>query len=196
MRASCIGIDLGTSADHTALVLAEVEVGKIIVPRVEQLPLRVRYDVITRRIEEWATEHEVARLLVDATGVGAPIVSELQRRLGGRVIGVIFTSGSRQQQIGEGLWTVPKAALVNTLLALVRVGRLEISAVGDGRDALRQELATFMVRQGRRTACYEASNGSHDDMVCALMLAVAGVAGTATKIASVKGAPCRRRFHP
>ena len=169
-----VGFDIGSRADHTALLLAVQQGDRVEVPRVEQMPLRLGYEAIVHRAAAWGAEHPAARILGDATGVGAPLLSSLSQRLPGRVVPVIFTGGKQQRQAPDGVWSVPKAHLVQGLVSLVSCGRLTITASGAGRDALRQELAAFIARPRRTGFAFEAGRG-HDDLVMALALAVAGV---------------------
>ena len=90
--------------------------------------------------------------LVDSTGVGDPIVEDLQRQRPGVFEGVKFTSQSKQQ-IMEGLAvsiqqrdiTFPEGIIVNEL----------------------EEFEYVVHRTGVR---YSAPDGMHDDTVCALAL--------------------------
>jgi len=92
--------------------------------------------------------------LVDSTGVGDPIVEDLQRKHGD-VRGFRFSSQSKQQ-IMEGL--------------SVAIQRQE---VGFPEGTLSQELETFEYVYTRTGVRYNAPDGLHDDCVCALALAVA-----------------------
>lgn len=94
------------------------------------------------------------RALVDSSGVGDPIVEQLQRRRGGHFFGFKFTAPSKQQLM-EGLAvaiqqrqvTYPAGVLVN-------------------------ELQAFEFEYTRTGVRYAAPEGLHDDGVCALALAV------------------------
>ena len=91
--------------------------------------------------------------LIDSTGVGDPIVEDLQRDLP-NVQGFKFTAGSKQQ-IMEGL------------AAAIQQQRVTMP---DGW--LRAELEAFGYEHTRTGVRYEAPAGLHDDGVCALALAV------------------------
>jgi hypothetical protein len=91
--------------------------------------------------------------LIDSTGVGDPIVEDLQRELP-NVQGFKFTASSKQQ-IMEGL------------AASIQQGRV---CLPDGW--LRSELEAFGYEHTRTGVRYEAPPGLHDDGVCALALAV------------------------
>ncbi len=91
--------------------------------------------------------------LIDSTGVGDPIVEDLQRKHG-NITGFKFSSSSKQQ-IMEGL-----AAAIQ---------RQEISFT---EGWLSTELETFEYVYSRTGVKYSAPEGLHDDGVCALALAV------------------------
>ena len=109
---------------------------------------------------QWAdTKRRLASLigeqpaLIDSTGVGDPIVEDLQRTLP-NVEGFKFTASSKQQ-------------LMEGLSAAIHEGKV---AFPDGW--LRSELDTFGYEHTRTGVRYEAPAGLHDDGVCALALAV------------------------
>jgi hypothetical protein len=91
--------------------------------------------------------------LVDSTGVGDPIVEDLQRQLP-QVEGFRFTAGSKQQ-IMEGL------------AASIQQRRITFPD-----NWLRAELESFGYEHSRTGVRYGAPPGLHDDGVCALALAV------------------------
>lgn len=95
-----------------------------------------------------------ADALVDSTGVGDPILERLQRDRPGQFEGFKFTSSSKQQ-------------LMEGLAASIHGG--EISFPG-GLVVLELEGFEYVItRTGVR---YSAPEGLHDDVVCALALAV------------------------
>lgn len=100
-----------------------------------------------------------AKTLVDSTGVGDPVLEDLQRSRGGTFEGYNFTSESKQK-IMEGLTVAIQQRKVH---------------FPDG--VLRSELDSFEYEYrgsgGRSMGVrYSAPEGAHDDTVCALALAV------------------------
>jgi hypothetical protein len=95
-----------------------------------------------------------APALVDSTGVGDPIVEQLQSRCGTLVEGYKFTSQSKQQ-------------LMEGLAAAIQQGRVTIP---DG--PLVAELEAYEYTFTPSGVRYSAPEGLHDDGVCALALAV------------------------
>ena len=91
--------------------------------------------------------------LIDSTGVGDPIVEDLQRGVG-HFTGFKFTSQSKQQLM-EGL--------------ALAINKGEVS-FPDG--LIRQELEDFEYVHSRTGVKYSAPEGLHDDCVIALALAV------------------------
>jgi hypothetical protein len=123
---------------------------------------------------QWAeTRQRLAQLigdtpaLIDSTGVGDPIVEDLQRELP-CVEGFKFTSGSKQQ-------------LMEGLAAWIQQGRVRIT---DGW--LRSELEAFGYEHTRTGVRYEAPAGMHDDGVCALALAVRHLSLAATQTLDIR----------
>lgn len=92
--------------------------------------------------------------LVDSTGVGDPIVEDLQRARGGVFEAYKFTSQSKQQ-IMEGL-----------------AAAIQRQEVRFPSGWLQNELEVFEYEYTARGVKYQAPEGLHDDGVCALALAV------------------------
>lgn len=101
--------------------------------------------------------------LIDSTGVGDPIVEELQRSLP-CVTAFKFTSQSKQQLM-EGL-----------------AARVQSKGIGFPDGWLKDEMQAFEFEYSRTGVRYSAPTGLHDDGVCALALAVRhlGTVGTNT----------------
>lgn len=95
-----------------------------------------------------------ARALIDSTGVGDPIVEQLQSRCGGLVEGFKFSQSSKQQ-IMEGL-----AAAIQQRTITIPDGPLV------------HELESYTYEYTKSGVRYTAPDGLHDDGVCALALAV------------------------
>lgn len=141
------GIDLAKSVDWTVCIALDAQQNVC-------------------RFEDWQspwgeTRNRIKTLVgntkafVDSTGVGDPIVEDLQR-LGGRgnYEGYKFSSSSKQQLM-EGL----AAAIQNKEIRFP-----------DGR--IRRELEMYEYEFTRTGVRYSAPEGCHDDCVCALALAV------------------------
>lgn len=91
--------------------------------------------------------------LIDSTGVGDPIVEALQRDLGESVVGYKFTSESKQR-------------LMEGLAVAIQSGEVAFP-----EDAV-NELCSFEYHYTGTGVRYSAPEGAHDDIVCALALAL------------------------
>jgi hypothetical protein len=91
--------------------------------------------------------------LVDSTGVGDPIVEQLQKKVPGVFEGYGFTQGSKQKLM-EGL--------------AVAIQQREVTVI---EGPMRSELEEFEYQYTRTGVRYSAPEGYHDDCVCSLALA-------------------------
>ena len=142
-NATCYGIDLAKSYDYTVII-----------------GLDGNGDVcyFDRFQSDW--NHTKAKIrglgnvpkLVDATGVGDPIVEELQRE-DPLIEGFKFTSISKQQ-------------LMEGLAVSIQQG-----AIGYPDGIIVDELSMFEYVYTKNGVKYSAPDGMHDDAVCALALA-------------------------
>jgi hypothetical protein len=122
-----------------------------------------------------------ARLVIDATGVGAPVVDMVRRAdLGGiYVTAVTITGGNAVHRDGHRAASVPKRDLVSTLQVLLQSGRLKIAEGLPLARLLSVELLNFRATislaghdaygAGAEAAWREA--GTNDDLVLAVALA-------------------------
>ena len=139
----CYGIDLAKSYDYTVCIGLDIDG-------------RVCY--FDRWQSDWAdTKRRISNLekvkkIIDATGVGDPIVEELQRD-DYLIEGFKFTSTSKQQLM-EGLVT-----------------SIQQGAIGYPDGIIVDELSIFEYLYTANGVKYSAPNGMHDDAVCALALA-------------------------
>lgn len=182
-----VGLDLGQSADPSALIIAErldvepAEPGARVSERrdvvhAQRWTLGTPYPRIVEDVCDLLAEPALsdAPLIVDATGVGRGVVdlfrdAHRDGRLSRYPIPVTITAG----ELANGLH-VPKQDLVSRIQALLQTGRLLLASEMPLRDQLERELAGFSAKtsaSGRTT--YEAlTERIHDDLVIALALAV------------------------
>ncbi|MEO7803831.1 MAG: hypothetical protein ABIS18_05260 [Actinomycetota bacterium] len=116
-------------------------------------------------------------MLVDATGVGDPIVDLLRQALLGRrcrVIAVKFT-GTERLERGPKLWDVRmgKACLVSRMQVLLQTNRIELPDTPEARDLV-DELVNYELRvtDNANVTAGAFRTGTHDDLATALGLAV------------------------
>ena len=141
--AAFIGVDLAKSNDWVWVVGLDVEGCECLSER-WQAPWNITRDRLLALSD--------VPTLVDSTGVGDPIVEDLQRKKP-LVQGFKFSSTSKQQ-IMEGLASSIQRRLIQ---------------LHDSR--LRAELEAFEFAYTRTGVRYAAPAGSHDDGVCGLALA-------------------------
>lgn len=175
-----VGLDLGQAQDYTAIAVVEKpahaeEKAVFHLRHIERPRLSTPYPVIVARVKELMESEplrERAHLIVDATGVGAPVV-DLLREAGLSPTPVTITGGDAVAW-EKGGYRVPKRDLVSTLQVLFQSGRLLIAEGLPEAPLLVQELLNFKVRINIKTAhdSYEAwREGVHDDLVLATALA-------------------------
>ena len=114
-------------------------------------------------------------LVVDATGVGRPVVDLFRQARVKRLTPVTITGGLKVIHDANEGWKVPKRDLVIGAQVLLQQGRLRISPGLALKDTFRQELMNFKVKIDPLTAndSYGAGReGQHDDLVLAVTLAI------------------------
>jgi hypothetical protein len=173
-----VGLDLGQSNDYTALsVLDRVNPSNESSYHVRHLE-RVRnvpYPEIVRNVTNILQSPALAGqadLVVDQTGVGAPVV-DLFGQAGLNPIGVLIHGGDKASHEG-GTWRVPKRDLVGSLQVLFQGGRLKISKKLPLSTVLQAELLNFKVKIDPKTAhdSYSAwREQEHDDLVLSVAMA-------------------------
>jgi hypothetical protein len=113
-----------------------------------------------------------AQLVVDATGVGRPVVDMLRQR-GLQPVPITITGGD-QTVYDHGGWWVPKRDLVAAVQVLLQTERLKFAAGIPMVSVLVQELLAFRVKIDPLTAhdSYGAwREGAHDDLLLAVAVA-------------------------
>ncbi len=103
--------------------------------------------------------------MVDATGVGKPVV-DLLRAAGLEPVPMSITSGRSIKFDSDG-WRVPKPALVRALVVAVENGKFKIARGLQYARALKRELAAFERKIGAQGHIAFAGAGQHDDLVIA-----------------------------
>ena len=195
-----VGLDLGQSADYTALAVLQTvkeQVGAGIFRTVLQLrhlqryPLRTSYTTIADGVadvmrsetlvgnEYDPARHRVARtkteLLVDKTAVGRGVTDILKER-GLKFTGIVIHGGETTHNT-DGSYHVPKKDLVAALEVPFDKGTLKIAGGLELWPALREELQSFRRKQNPKTAHFSFEHwrdSDHDDLVLALAMACWG----------------------
>ncbi len=188
-----IGLDLGQAYDHTAIAVlerTEIYLGQSPVTferitetryafrHLERLPLGMDYPSMLRHVRDLVQRPELAlsstTLVVDATGVGRPVVDLLRRAsLPCRVVPVTITGGDKET-CESPMWHVPKRDLIAGLIVLFQRGEVAICGHLPESQTLAAELANMRIKvslSGHDT--YTTwREGQHDDLVLAAALAV------------------------
>ena len=184
-RGHIIGVDLAQSVDATAILIGqlfEVDEGQrnalhLHVRHLELLPRNTTYtDQVDRlaalRFTSGIEGLERCPMIVDATGVGRPVVDLLRDR-GLNPTPVTFTAGDRSSFDDElRIHRVPKKSLVASLCVMLEKKRLKFAHDLPALDVLLDELQNFELQvSASGHVSFNARSGSHDDTVSALSLA-------------------------
>jgi hypothetical protein len=179
-----VGLDLGQRQDFSALAVVEREEQRfawmagpreVSVRHLERMELGTPYPRVVKRVCDVMLHPKMAqpngiracRLVVDATGVGAPVVDLLRSAgLGVSLTTVTITGGERAHGQGER-WHVPRGDLLAGLEVLLEAGELKICKRLREAERLVRELESMQL--GSRS---KSGGGEHDDLVFAVALAV------------------------
>jgi hypothetical protein len=179
-----VGLDLGQSADYTAVAVlgwnCTPDVAKPVyqVGHLERFPLGTKYPDIVRSVAELCRRPEMAgnwQLVPDATGVGRPVVDMFREALSEyprRVHPITITGGSSASSSAVGTH-VPKRDLVVTLKVLLESQRIEFAGRWpETADLIRETLAFQVKITNAANDTYGAwREGTHDDLVLAVAMA-------------------------
>ncbi len=174
-----LGLDLGQAQDYTALGILERNGSskkdrKYQLRHLERLPLGTTYPAVVTHVKELMAKDPLrgrVLLVVDATGVGLPVI-DLLKQEGLRPIGITITGGTEATSVRGG-YHVPKRDLVINLQVLFQSERLKAAESLPLARTFVNELLGFKVKINTRGHdSYEAwREGVHDDLVLAVSLA-------------------------
>jgi hypothetical protein len=181
-----IGLDLGQSADYTALAVVQYVLTVDPLPptkkhrslhlrHLERYPLRTLYPDIAEGVVALMRDPKLSpgpQLVVDQTGVG-PAVTDLLKQKGLWFKAVTITGGN-ETTYGGGSWHVPKRDIVGALEVPFHTGQLKVAEDLKLWPTLRDELLNFKRKINLKTAhdSYEHwRETDHDDLVLATALA-------------------------
>ena len=199
-RTYVLAVDIGQSNDYTAAVVLDsytVNTSESPWPSDRQLErrhdlvhaerfrdlsypaqierIRERYDELKRIANE--QRDAVVRVVVDATGVGKPILDALREGGIQHALGVIITGGDATSS-GDGVTRVPKRVLASSLQVALQAKRLQIAPELRLAETLLSEFRAFKVkislaghaRFGNDVGAWREAE--HDDLVLATALGV------------------------
>ena len=187
-----LGLDLGQRQDPSALAVVErdeivqeemdyatyerVRARRYRMRFLERLQLGTPYPDVVERVRQEARQRPLVGrcvLVMDATGVGAPVLEMLRlANLECRIVPVNLTGGGSESQSG-GVWNVPKRDLINGLVMMLEKKELELSRRVASARLLDKELAGVEARVSRSGQMSFGAwrEGEHDDLVMAAALA-------------------------
>jgi hypothetical protein len=176
-----IGLDIGQSQDATALAAVEHaadpdEREEYRLRHVQRFELGTSYPTVAEEVATLCRSEKLGgevSLVVDATGVGRPIV-EMLEELGLRPYSIWITGGDSVSRDGRE-FRVPKRELASTVQALLQAGGLRFAANLPFRDVLTDELQKFRAKINLDTgdASFEHwRERDTDDVVLALACAL------------------------
>ncbi|MBV8841519.1 MAG: hypothetical protein JO307_01800 [Bryobacterales bacterium] len=178
------GLDLGQREDFSAIAVVEREEkawgarGGLLVRYLERMPLGTPYTKVVERVCGLMRHRELAgrsRLVVDATGVGAPVVEMLgSAGLAGIMTAVTITGGAQAHGRGEK-WHVPRRDLLMNLEVLMERGELTICRRLGEAERLTRELTSVGAR---------GESGEHDDLAMSVALACWRARGARSAVGS------------
>jgi hypothetical protein len=188
-----MGVDLGQSADYTAIAVIDHSITPITdewdvddragiirqkaderfdVRHLERLPLGMLYPDQIAHVKQLLSRPPLRHVQVPAcfdttSNIAAVDIAE---RAGLRPIRITFTAGYEPQGSGRK-WGVPKALLVSTLDAKLHCGELRFAKELLAAEALKDELQNFQrhVSQTGRLL-FEHRSGRHDDLIFAICM--------------------------
>jgi hypothetical protein len=183
-----IGVDLGRNQDHTAVAVVEsVDLvhdlrdpytyeprreSVVALRHIERIRLGVPYPDVVRLIKDLVSTPVLAAnctLVLDATGVGTPVVDLLKReRMSCRLIPVTITAGDRETSAASA-HRVPKRDLIAGLQVLFESTYFHVARGLRDSAAFFDELAAM--RATVTSTGHDRYEGKKDDLVLALALA-------------------------
>jgi len=163
-----LGLDLGKVQDPAAIAIAEVPKPDIHIRHLERIPLGTPYPKVIERVTAIVEKLPSPDLIVDATGLGRPVIDQM-RETGLEPVPVTITGG-RFMSFDGNMWRVPKRALLRPLVAASETGRLKVAKGLREAETFQRELLAFQRRITARGYSAFGGVGAHDDLVIAAAL--------------------------
>lgn len=173
-RGLVVGLDLAQAGDFTALAVVERVADGYVVPELARTRGRAYPDLVAELAVALAEPALAgADLVVDATGVGRPVVNML-RDAGLDPLAVTLTGGERVTPAGRRALNVPTREIIETVLVLMQAGAVQVAADLPLAPVLARELTDVRLQltASGRSAYRAQGDDRHDDLVMALGLAL------------------------
>jgi hypothetical protein len=164
--------DLGQAADYTAIGVLEREPTRDVLRYANRPDLKTPYPAIADRLAELSATLGGCPIVMDATGVGRPVVDMTRERTRSLVVPVTITGGQHARQDELGYWHVPKRVLVAAAQVALQNQAIAIPRALPLASVIEGEMRSFRMRHSQAgNVQFEAWRaGEHDDLV--LMLAM------------------------
>lgn len=176
-----LGLDLGQVNDFTALTIIDHKDDELHV-RYLWRERNHPYPAIVKIVQDIAQRPEIATnsaaLVIDATGVGRPVV-DMFRELENmpQIVPITITGGDSVSPADGSGYRVPKRDLVSTMQIALQAGELKFADRLRYRDIVMAEFLNFKAKiSAKGHDSYAAGGtdwreGEHDDIVLAVSLA-------------------------
>lgn len=141
-----VGLDIGQSQDPTALAAIQQAGAGYHLRHIDRFELGTKYPAVADEVARLMKTDQLdgAELVVDATGVGRPIVEMLEDR-DLRPFSIWITGGDSVSKSGRE-FRVPKRELASCVQALLQDGRLKFARDLPLANVLREELQKFRAK--------------------------------------------------
>jgi hypothetical protein len=154
-----IGADIGQARDPTAIVIVEAVEAGLNVAHLERLPLGTPYPLVAQRLGLlYDAAPPPSALVIDATGVGRPVLDLLRQDGHSPVAVSIIGTGVERLDPEDLIWRVPKKRLMSPLACAIEAGRLSIAPDLPERETFKTELAAFHRKLNQRAIRSSAEN--------------------------------------
>ncbi|MGB6771672.1 MAG: hypothetical protein WBF51_06660, partial [Candidatus Dormiibacterota bacterium] len=141
----------------------------------QRVPLGTPYPAVVEhlaKVAEAAKSWGSTTIVLDGTGVGAPVVDLMRRATSVPIRAIVFTAGDHERADGHDVARVPKRDLVSGLEVVLQERRLDVTPDCPLRAELEAELKAFDYSITDRGHSLFSARRGHDDMVMALCLAL------------------------
>ena len=185
-----VGVDLGRSQDPSAIAIVEFVTEptgtvdgatraplfrcSLVLRHLESPRLGTPYTQVVARVRRIAEHQRVAgrcTLVMDASGVGAPVAETLRQDRPAPLVEVVITGGREVSKTTDG-YTVPKVVLMSRLEHVLRTKKLRLGAGELAEEFFRQLTLLQRVVKDSGNVTYSTPGSAHDDLVMAVSLAV------------------------
>ncbi len=170
-----IGIDIGQAVDYTAIAIIKKKytsnpaIFDYFCVDLHRIPLGTAFTDIAEIVRALCKQYPKSQVAADKTGVGAPVVELMNKRMWGEnwVVGYTITGGHRRH--GH---RVPKTELISNLQVMAQSGELKINPNLQLAETLHKELQHYRIKiNANMNEVFDPREGAHDDIVLALALA-------------------------